>query len=325
MFLKLFSIGINISIYDELINSYIYDRYRSFILKKPNMECINNYSIEEIELKDMDQWRNIFDSTVEDMHDCKIIDTSQVYMNIMYNSYLIYCKSEKKVYFCINNILKKYKFFIAVQLCNVVNYILCTEGISILHASAVTINNDFSHGACFVGNSGAGKTSIALKMAEKGEKMITDDLLYLDTNTMTGIKNFQFVGLHDYNLNHNFSYLSDAVVYSDIFEQNKKRLNLQKYMPEYFADKIIIKDVFIVDLQKRERSSIHQIDKNTVFKYLLKNTMFLQGISHDPLVNIIARILSSTNCYVLYPHNDVNNTTECIKNFYIRGSDNVNS
>lgn len=315
MNLKIHNVNFNICFENKVIFDYIKYRFIGFI---SDNNCIvrNTSHYEIIETKSNKKIIQLIKDKkiyINNKKDYYIFNTNEIYLWIADNAnYILYNKNDKKIsVYIAENCSSHTNEGIAMQICDIISYILHANGIISIHASATTFGDD---GVAFVGNSGSGKTSIALKMREAGEKILCDDILYLNVFTQQGIRNVQKIGLHEKNLKENFSYLSNNISHRD--SENKERIDLYKVHKSWFINILQINKLVFVNSNKNINANIKKGNAYNIFLHILRNSPKLEGLNDLYLFNNIDLLIKHVECFELTPSYDVNKTQQMLYTYF---------
>lgn len=309
--LDICGVTFKVTLNNEYITRYIKNRFIGFVTdgkQKSKYEIVNidnDFAKEKYEV-------------LKNLHDEK---DYYVYSSFFYNAYVIhhinfivYDNREGKVYVNIiedrNHTINS---FSAVKICEIISHIINEHKIYCLHSSVATFNGDYNNGIAFIGKSGAGKTSLALSMYKKGEKITNDDVAYFtyQDNTMKVYKNTQFIGLDDYSLAHKFPEYQQSVVRKDGLELDKNRINLSN--ADVYCENIIIKRIVIVSSQREKTPSYKNVDQLSRVTHLIKSAIqFTAGSCSESLMRTLVDIASSVPMYCLIPADSIEKTIDFI-------------
>ena len=166
-----------------------------------------------------------------------------------------------------------------------IGYALTISGFSVIHGSAVSLNNIT---ACIIGFSGTGKSTLALSLLRKGCNFISEDLCIIKDKKI-------------YNLNTWIKTSKDAVSSLKIKTESELKLENDLRNRSFYkisgiksSDKSI-PNIFYFPVNDNKRS-IEKMKKNEAFKFIFSN--FYRNENNNALdLNKISELSNNIDCY----------------------------
>lgn len=298
---------IDCKIEDKYIEQYVTYRFGGFI-------CKNSTSLEPT-IKISQHMKK--DCTVEKLvgipaQDDFIFFDETCYANVVnFNSYIFWQKNEMKIAIYLgdgNELLKK---ILSIKLVSVVLAVLVQYDVLCLHAAGIGYRN---HGILIMGNSGSGKTSMALKWANDGACLTNDDATFMRCTDASylAIKNTQLIGLTQNGINEEFPEYRSSVSCQD--DDGKCRINLYDCHAIHYGDSIKITDIILLENREDREPVIAISPKLHIIKYILSNISACQFINYNRYVNYVLDLVKRCQTFRFFPSN---NLTESY--FYLKG------
>jgi len=288
--INIFNCSFAVNIYDEKVLSYLLDRFRGFLHYDQNID-FDAYIISE---------ETIIDEQLENIKDEIIItdNTLQKIINIGSFATIIHKKKEKRIIVQKRNVSLKISQIIGVNLCDIILDVLYENNIFCMHCGVVSVLDDCNNGIAIIGHSGSGKTTLTLKFAENGAVLTNDDIAYFkfENQKIVVIKNTQYIGLDEANLNANFSYLKPYIVSNRNYD--KLKVDLYAYNKQLYANKITINRFLFISKNHTLTQHINYISSFDAFRRIINiSNQFNRGRYSSIFLNCILDICMSIKSY----------------------------
>ena len=188
-----------------------------------------------------------------------------------------------------------------------INNCLALRGIVYLHASFVAYE---SKGIIFVGESGAGKTSLALKFLENGGELLSDDSAYFKIidGDIHVLRNDLAPNLDNQNLANNFSYLNSRII-NNIGE--KKSVDISGINSSFLQS--IKASHMIILRERKEVPSLISAKSTECISLILKSLACLTPTVYRLYFELIIDIFNQANVLTLSTSSNLNDTYSYIK------------
>lgn len=272
------------------IEKYILNRFRGFVVDK-YVEGTNLYILTE---EKAEACSGNIDS------DNIMVQKNETITNYFIGNYAVigYSEMEKKIILTVSEMPPNIIQLIAVKLCDIILDVLFQNHIYCMHCGVIVLGDDCNHGIAIIGHSGSGKTSLTIKLTEKGARLTNDDLAYFTVadGKMRVVKNTQYIGLDEYNLKNNFSYLIPYVVRDSFLD--KSRIDLYKYNPLLYVDELVIDTFCFISDKRKTCPDIRVLNVMEACKKILEiSNQFNRGRCTPAYINSVLDICSSSNLY----------------------------
>jgi len=282
MIINLLDVSLIVDIKNERITKYLFDKLSHFEDLSPQ---IAYYLLE------------VNESFFNDKS-CEIYGNSKIKLDMEQRClWFYYSERDEKLY--IELIILQY-----------ILYILVENEIYYLHGACVTSLGCNKQGILLLGQSGSGKSSLALKMIENGERIASDDFLlfkknqdgyYVYMNKTTPhihhsnlIENFEKYVTHSQETSYKTKVLIEDI-YTKVYEKN--------ILPQY---------LFILHNENQKESSISRSDDYDVMRYILKNMCILQHYSYRKYFDFAINIAKQCFAYSFQLNKDIENNVDII-------------
>lgn len=228
------------------------------------------------------------------------VQKNETITNYFIGNYAVirYSENEKKIVLTVNEMPPRIMQLIAVKLCDIILDFLFQNHIYCMHCGVIVLGDDCNHGIAIIGHSGSGKTSLTIKLTEKGARLTNDDLAYFTVTDgkMRVVKNTQYIGLDEYNLKNNFSYLMPYVARESFLD--KSRIDLYSYNPLLYVDDVVIDTFCFISDKRKSCPDIHVFNVMEACKKILEiSNQFNRGRCTPAYINSVLDICSSSHLY----------------------------
>lgn len=275
------------------IEKYILNRFRGFVVDKVDkyVDGTNSYILME------EKWGGCF---CNDNPNSIVVRKNETTANYFIGNYAVirYSENEKNIILMVGEIPQNIVKLIAVKLCDIILDILFQNHIYCMHCGVIALGDECNHGIAIIGHSGSGKTSLTLKLTEKGARLTNDDLAYFTVTDgkMRAVKNIQYIGLDECNLKNNFSYLMPYVVRESFLD--KSRIDFYSYNPLLYVDEIVIDTFCFISDKRKSCPDIRVLNVMEACKKILEiSNQFNRGRCTPAYINSVFDICSSSNLY----------------------------
>ncbi len=310
--LKICDISIKISIWNQLIEKYIYNRFSGFLSFQEvtsSPKCLSLIELNKEQIDNIVPKMNCIDIDKELQ---KIEIESSKYYVIRGGNIIFYDRFRGQIYFSLEEgIEERVLYFIGVKLCEMIISYLIENSIYCIHSSVCTLHSNANNGIAFLGQSGVGKTSLAYQMYKCGEQLTNDDVAFfrITASELITFKNTQLIGLDDYSIKQVFPECERCVSYKDGLTLDKNRVDLRKLDSNAFAEKIIVKHILIVSSTRQSKPEIVECDAIETYKTIVQSLLPFFTIERYALIEKIAKeIISIVPVYKLIPGDTITKT-----------------
>lgn len=302
-------------IYASLSNytllKYITNRYISFVTDNTNFDGMTITDISQDVLRK--KYGLYFSTDNKDAVQCKMVDT--LYVNYVSDfAVILYDKALHTCYVCLqDDVSDNYIYLVGVQICNIIMRYLTENDIYCVHSSVVTFNKNQNDGIMFIGESGAGKTSLAYEFLRKGEQITNDDVAFicLEDNNLNAYKNTQYIGMDDVSISKLYPECTEYIIKKDGLTLDKNRIDLSEMYENAFATNIVIKRIVLIDKNRGNTADLSILDCGSAYSILFKAIVpFLPKdmILNPNIVDII--VSKKLPLYRLTPANTAKGTVD---------------
>lgn len=184
-------------------------------------------------------------------------------------------------------------------------YLFSYQGLFDLHGAALAYHGI---GYVFLGESGSGKSSMALNLVGQGWKYASDDSLLLKSNGKSvEILSFRKIFFVDPAAALNYPELDTLVFKIDNVSGSKSFLDLEKVYPNQFQASIVPKILIFSKITHDRKSSVQLLSKGQALANLLKQSASIffnrQAISQH--TQTLKNLIEQCNCYQLLAGRDL--------------------
>lgn len=159
---------VSTDIVNKFLNDAFYKRYKNFIVSSSD-NC--DLRIDELHILELFDYTNDYNFKSYKTND------NCAYLN-KFEDIIIWKKNQSQIYFSITT--QKDSMVAYIWLTRSLDCLLFEHyGLLHVHCSCLSNNDLFDRASIFCGQSGSGKSTIALKMIEQGNKLIAEDNLYI--------------------------------------------------------------------------------------------------------------------------------------------------
>ncbi|MBE6694351.1 MAG: hypothetical protein E7589_06275 [Ruminococcaceae bacterium] len=299
LYYNVHGVSVGIKIENVFLRQAFYKRYEKYICPYENAPMLK---IIELELLELLKYTKQFDYETPNAND------NCIWLG-GYDDIIIWIKNPSHIYFSLMTSKKSMPSYI--WLTRFLNYVLFEYyGLLHIHCSCLTNNESCGTTSIFCGESGAGKSTIALSLITNGEKLIAEDNLYLklSDNKLVALTHTSPIKMRiDSTRNSNIiNYVSK---YDDFFEKNVLTLNDNSFWNKQFS---IPNKVFILNDQKSFDGSLKKISIEEGVLHFLREYSIYSIFNSEKLIDIILKLCSQCELYKLTPSRDVEKTIQLI-------------
>lgn len=226
-----------------------------------------------------------------------------------YDDIIIWIRNSSQVYFSM--LTEKRSMVAYIWLTRFLNYVLFEYyGLLHIHCSCLTNHQSYKTASIFCGESGAGKSTIALSLLSYGDKLIAEDNLYLKfiNNKLVALSNDSPIKMRK-DSTPNGKIITYVSRYDDFFEKNVLALNDNCFLDNQFS---IPNRIFILNHQKSVDGSIKHMSMEEGVMHFLHEYSIYSMFNSEKLIDFILALCSQCELYMLTPSNDVKKTIEII-------------
>ena len=314
--LNICDIPIRISVWNGLIEKYIYNRFSGFISSQEIDHSQKSLSLMEINRDHINDIIPKINSINIDKEYQEINMDGCKYYAIKDDNIIFYDKFQRRVYFSLCEAEEeRILYFIGVKLCEIIVSHLIENNIYCIHSSVCTLDSNAHNGVAFLGQSGVGKTSLAYQMYKCGEQLTNDDVGFfrITPSELVTFKNMQHIGLDDYSIKQVFPECERFVSHKDGLTLDKNRVDLGKLSTNAFAEKIIVKQILIVDSTRQSVPEIVECSSIESYKTIVQSLLPFFTVKRYDLIDKIAKeIISMIPVYKLIPGDSIMKTVSFI-------------
>ena len=185
-----------------------------------------------------------------------------------------------------------------------------------MHSSVCTLHSNAHNGVAFLGQSGVGKTSLVYQMYKCGEQLTNDDVGFfrITPSKLITFKNMQHIGLDDYSIKQIFPECEKFVSHKDGLTMDKNRVDLSKLATNAFAEKIIVKQILIVDSTRQSVPEIIECNSIDSYKTMVQSLLPFFTVKRYDLIDKIAKeVINMVPVFKLVPGDSIIKTVNFIR------------
>lgn len=231
-------------------------------------------------------------------------------------SYVLTDAENDLIYIYIDTDKRPIEQTIIVKLIKHIYFLLVKYNLYSLHCSCCTTNKSDKLVA-FVGNKHSGKTTLALHFHVHGEKVICDDSLMIDSESLLAYSNNAPVKAYidDINITH----CDQNVIIENTlpFDNNKYQVNLKQNQDTKFIK--LPDNIIIIENEKSNIPDIKILNSNTLFIELLKRSTIEEYCDNKDYLSLLTQ-LSRKKGYRLIPSINSNLTYQLVSETIARES-----
>lgn len=212
--------------------------------------------------------------------------------------------------------------YIGVKLCEIINSILIKNGTYCIHASVCTALKNENDGIAFLGQSGAGKSTISYMLCKRGEKTTNDDVAYfqITCDGMCVYRNTQLLGLDDSSIEITFEECKNYIVHKDESDFDKNRIDLNLMDSSYFANSITVKTFIIIEKERFIKPRIMRCSPIETYRVLIQSLLpYFSVDNHMVMREVADTLFQNIPAYRLYASKSIVTTADYILGYFKEG------